>query len=365
MHLREENLSACISSLLAERNLLKMKVIGIGDLLIPSQYIEKGFSIFRDSGAELSVVDWQLKNQEELQNINLQIEQYGSEAYSVQDELLEQIKYADILITQFCPINKKVMDACANLKAIGILRGGCENVNLEAAYEKNILVYNTPGRNSSAVADFTVGMLIAECRNIARSHANLKEDKWVREYTNKEYIPDLEGRTAGIIGLGTIGRKVAKRLQAFGMKILGYDPFSTELPEYIKTDSLENTVRNADFLLLHSRMTADTKHMINAEILKLMKPAAYLINTARSGLVDEKALYEVLDKRKIAGAALDVFDEEPLPCGYALAALPNVTITPHLAGSTTDAFLHSPYLLAQEMAPFLSGDATSKYIINK
>ncbi|TCS80540.1 2-hydroxyacid dehydrogenase [Pectinatus cerevisiiphilus] len=342
-----------------------MKVIGIGDLLIPAQYIKAGFAIFKDKNIDLSVVDWQLKNQEELQKINLQIEQQGSEAYIVPDKLIEQIKDADILITQFCPVNEKVIDACKNLKVIGVLRGGCENVNLAAATKRNILVYNTPGRNSSAVADFTVGMLIAECRNIARSHTNLKNGKWIRKYANKAYIPDLANKTAGIIGLGQIGKKVAKRLHSFDMNIIAYDPFAAGLPEYIKTDSLVNTVKNADFLLLHSRLTADTKHMINARLLNMMKPTAYIINTARSGLVDEEALYETLHNNRIAGAALDVFDKEPLPREYALATLPNVTITPHLAGSTTDAFLHSPYLLAKEILPFLSGDTSSEYIINK
>ncbi|WP_196602925.1 2-hydroxyacid dehydrogenase [Pectinatus frisingensis] len=341
-----------------------MKIIGIGDLLIPSQYIMEGFNVFKQAGAELAAIDWYLKNQEELQNINLQIEKYGSESYALPDDLIQQIKDADIIITQFCPINKRVISACTHLKAIGVLRGGYENINLEWANKNNILVYNTPGRNSSAVADFTVGMLIAECRNIAKSHLNLKNGDWIREYTNKKYVPDLPGKTAGIIGLGQIGRKVAKRLHGFDMKILGYDPFADNIPAYIKITDLKNLVQESDFLLLHSRLSAQTHHLIDSEMLGLMKSTAYLINTARSGLIDEDALYAALKDRKIAGAALDVFNVEPLPAGCALIDLPNVTITPHLAGSTTDAFSQSPHLLAEEMLPFLSGNIASDCIVN-
>ncbi len=278
--------------------------------------------------------------------------------------MIDRLEDADILITQFFPINKKVIDACKNLKVIGVLRGGYENINTDYAKRKNILVYNTPGRNSSAVADFTVGMLIAECRNIAKSHCNLKQGKWIREYANKQYVPDLAGKNAGIIGLGQIGKKVAQRLNAFDMSIFGYDPFAGDVPDYVKMDTLCRVVENADFLLLHSRLLPSTKHMINAKILNMMKPTAYLINTARSGLVDEKALYKALHDKKIAGAAIDVFDMEPVNAEYPFVRLDNVTVTPHLAGSTTDAFLNSPYLLAKEMLPYLSGDIKDAFIVN-
>ncbi len=341
-----------------------MKIVGIGDLLIPAEYIQAGFREFQKRGYEVTTIDWELRDYEELQNINLKVEVGGSEAYEPSEEVIEAVRYADIIITQFCPITKRVIDACENLKIIGVLRGGYENVNVAYATEKNILVYNTPGRNSNAVADFTVGMMISECRNIAKAHRNLKEGHWVRDYDNKATVPDLADKTAGIIGLGEIGRKVAKRLKGFDMNILAYDPFVKEAPEYVKMVTLEELMQESMFVTLHTRLSDETSRMIDAEKLGMMRKDAYLINTARSGLVDEKALYETLAEKRIAGAALDVFDMEPPTKEYPLVTLDNVTITPHLAGGTVDAFTGSPKLLAKEMIG-IAENKLSRYVVNR
>ena len=154
-----------------------MKIVGIGDFLIPAEYIEKGFAKWRDDGYDVKTVSWKLKDMEELQHINLLVEQGGSEVYDVPQDILDAVKDADIIITQFCPMTKKVIDNCPNLKAIGVLRAGTENINKQYASEKKIACFNTPGRNSTAVADFTVGMLLSEVRNIAKSHHELKNGK--------------------------------------------------------------------------------------------------------------------------------------------------------------------------------------------
>lgn len=341
-----------------------MKIVGIGDLLIPANIIEKGFEDFVARGVTIKTVNWHQNSYEELQRINLQIETHGSEVYDVSDEIIRAVKDADIIITQFCPISRKVIDACKNLKIIGVLRSGYENINVDYATEKGILVYNTPGRNANAVADFTVGMLICECRNIAKSHMNMKNGHWVRDYINVAVVPDLSEKTVGIIGLGQVGQKVAQRLHGFEMKILGYDPYIKEVPDYIKLASLEEVAQNADFLTIHTRLNKETERMIDADFLRMIKPGAYFINTARSGLVDEKALYEALLSRHMIGAALDVFDVEPPPRDYPLLTLPNVTVTPHLAGGTVDAFLNSPRLLSKEMIKYLDGEM-SRFIVNK
>lgn len=340
-----------------------MKIVGIGDLLIPEQYIKEGFKEFEKNGHTVQTIQWNLKSYEELQNINLLVETKGSEAYQPPEEIIEAVKDADIIITQFCPITQKLIDKAKNLKMIGVLRGGYENVNVSYATQKGILVCNTPGRNANAVADFAVGMLLAECRNIARSHTNLKDGKWIRDYNNKGQVPDLSERIVGIVGFGEIGQKVAKRLQGFDMKILVYDPYVEQVPDYVKSVSLVELMRSAQFVTLHSRLTKQTEHMINKEMLSYMRQDAYLINTARSGLVDEQALYEILKNKKIAGAAIDVFDEEPPGKEYPLVTLDNVTITPHLAGGTTDAFLNSPKLHAKEMLRILKGKS-SRYLVN-
>jgi D-3-phosphoglycerate dehydrogenase len=277
---------------------------------------------------------------------------------------MEAVKDADIIVTQFFPINKKIIDNSPKLKLVGVLRSGYENINLEYVNEKKIVLLNTPGRNSDSVADFTVGAIISECRNIARGHHGLKSGLWIREYPNSGYIPDLPGKTAGIIGFGEIGKKVAKRLGGFDMRILAYDPFNTNSCYNAEIVDLEYLMVNSDFITLHARLTEQNYHMINAKMLALMKPAAYIINTARAGLIDESALYEVLKSKKIAGAMLDVYEKEPPGKNYPLVTLNNVTLTPHMAGGSSDAFLNSPKKLSAEIEKVLNGEK-SNTIINK
>jgi len=342
-----------------------MKIVGIGDLFIPAKFIEKGFEGFGGGKLELTTIDWTQRNLDELQKINLQVEQGGSEAYEVDDFVIEAVKDADIIITQFCPINRKVIDSCPNLKVIGVLRGGIENINLEYATEKGILVYNTPGRNADAVADFTVGGILSECRNIARSCAVVKAGGWKSDYPNRHYIPDLPGKTVGLVGFGEIGRKVAQRLAGFEVNLLAYDPyFKGEAPFGVKLVSLEELVSTSDFISLHARMMPETRHMINADVLTKVKPGAYFINTARSGLVDEKALYDALTDGRLVGAFLDVFEEEPTNADYPLVKLDNVTVTPHMAGGSKDAFWNSPIKLAHEMAGLFTGEC-GRAVMNK
>ena len=342
-----------------------MKIVGIGDLFIPAKFIEKGFEQFGGAGMELTTIEWTQRNLDELQKINLLVEQGGSEAYEVEDEIIAQLKDADIIITQFCPINRKVIDSCPNLKVVGVLRGGIENINLEYCSEKGIVVYNTPGRNADAVADFTVGGILSECRNIARSCAVVKAGGWKSDYPNRHYIPDLPGKTVGLVGFGEIGRKVAKRLAGFDVNLLAYDPyFKGEAPYGVKLVGLEELVSSSDFISLHARMMPETHHMINADILAKVKPGAYFINTARSGLVDEKALYDALTDGRLVGAFLDVFEEEPTTADYPLVKLDNVTATPHMAGGSKDAFWNSPIKLAQEMSGLFTGEC-GRAVMNK
>lgn len=327
----------------------RMRLVGIGDLFIPQEYIESGFKPLERYGVEIKTVEWKLKDFHELQKINLLVERDGCESYQPPPYILAAVRDADIIITEFCPITQKMINQSPNLKVIGVLRAGTENVNLLAAQEKGILVYNTPGRNADAVADFTIGMIIAECRNIAKGHFGLKNGQWIREYPNSFHIPDLPGKTVGIIGLGAIGKKVAKRLVGFDVKLLGYDPFVSNPPYGIELVGLERLMAESDFVTIHARLTKETTQMINGDLLQKMKPTAYLVNTSRAGLVDEEALWEVLKNKRIAGAALDVFNLEPPGKDYPLVTLDNVTLTPHMAGGSKDAFLNSPKKLALRM----------------
>ncbi len=333
-----------------------MKLVGIGDLFIPCEYIEKGMKSLEAEGISVSTVEWKLNGFDELQNINLLVEQGGREEVSVPEYIYDAVKDAEIIITQFFPIGKELIDKCTNLKMIGVLRAGYENVNAEYAISKGIKVFNTVGRNAHSVSDFTVGMMISEARNIARGHHGIKNGEWIRDYPNNGIIPDFNGRTVGLVGYGEIGRLVAKKLSGFDMQILVYDPYYKG--DDVNLVSLEELLKNSDFVSLHARLTKDNERMIGAEQLALMKPTAYLINTSRSGLVDEKALYEVLKNGKIAGAALDVFDVEPPAIDYPLVTLPNVTLTPHMAGGSNDAFANTPKLLSDGLIDYLNGKPT-------
>ena len=325
-----------------------MKIVGIGDLFIPASYIEKGFAPLREKGHVVEVMDWPLKSFDELQNYNLLVETQGCQALQPPQCVFELCADADVIVTQFCTVTRELVDACPKLKAIGVLRGGIENVCSEYAREKGIEVFNAPGRNAEAVSDFTVGMIICEARNIARGHHGILTGRWIRDYSNSGMIPDLPGRTVGLIGCGAIGMKVAKKLSGFDMTLLGYDPFASA-ERYkeagIEPVELDELMARADFVSLHARLTAENRHLIDARRLALMKPTAYLINTSRAGLIDEAALVEALRAKKIAGAALDVYEHEPPQPDDPLLALDNVTLTPHMAGGSNDAFFNTPILL--------------------
>ena len=239
-----------------------MKLVGIGDLFIPSTYIENGMKSLEKLDITVSVVDWQLKDFDELQHINLLVEQGGREEVEVPKNILESVKDADIIITQFFPIGKKLIDSCKNLKYIGVLRAGYENINVEYADSKGIKVFNTVGRNAHAVSDFAVGVMICEARNIARGHHGIKNGEWIRNYPNSDSIPDFAGKTVGLVGYGEIGRLVAKKLSGFDVDILVFDPYYNGTD--IKTVDLETLMRKSDFVSLHARLTKENEHMIGA-----------------------------------------------------------------------------------------------------
>lgn len=333
-----------------------MKLVGIGDLFIPASYIEKGFAPLREKGHLVEVMDWPLKSFDELQNYNLLVETQGCQALQPPQCVFELCADADVIVTQFCTVTRELVDACPKLKAIGVLRGGIENVCSEYAREKGIEVFNAPGRNAEAVSDFTVGMIICEARNIARGHHGILTGRWIRDYSNSGMIPDLPGRTVGLIGCGAIGMKVAKKLSGFDMTLLGYDPFASAercKEAGIELVELDELMARADFVSLHARLTAENRHLIDARRLALMKPTAYLINTSRAGLIDEAALVEALRAQKIAGAALDVYEHEPPQPDDPLLALDNVTLTPHMAGGSNDAFFNTPILLRKRMEAWI------------
>jgi phosphoglycerate dehydrogenase-like enzyme len=226
------------------------------------------------------------------------------------------------------------------LKLVQLLSAGYDRINIEAARRAKVAVCNNGGANSTAVSEHAIMLMLAVSRSLVWQHANVSGGRWRGNNSSDIKLFEMYNKTLGIVGLGTIGKKTAKLARAFGMRVQYYDVtrLSEEHAEQIgvRFALLEELLKTSDIVSLHVPLLAETRHMINAERLKMMKPSAYLINTCRGPVVDEPALIEALTNGTIAGAGLDVFDQEPPPPNNPLFALQNVVLTAHFAGPTWD-----------------------------
>jgi len=270
-------------------------------------------------------------------------------------ELLEIIsEYEGILLRSGTKITKKIIEKADKLKIIGRAGVGIDNIDLKSATEKGILVINAPSGNTIAACEHTIALIFALARKIPEAHFSMKEGKWEK----KKFVGiELAGKTAGIIGLGKIGFEVAKRLKSFGMKISVYDPYVDEriLNEYgFEKVELDELLKKSDVITIHVPKTKDTINLLNYDNMKMMKKTAFLINCARGGIVNEKDLVRVLKEEKIAGAAVDVFEKEPLE-NEELRNAPNIILTPHLGASTVEAQEKVAMSVAEDLKKFFSG----------
>jgi D-3-phosphoglycerate dehydrogenase / 2-oxoglutarate reductase len=256
----------------------------------------------------------------------------------LEGKLNAQLADADALIVRSAvQVNAALLEHAPKLRVVGRAGVGVDNVDLDAATRKGIAVMNTPGANAVAVAEHTLGLALAMARHLCRADALMHSAKWEKKSLQGT---ELRGKTLGIIGLGRIGMEVARRARAFGMKIAAHDPFvSPEVARQaeIELTTLDEALAVADYVSLHMALTPQSAGIINAETIGKMKKGARLINCARGELVDEAALAAALRDGHLAGAALDVFAEEPPAKDSPLLALPNVILTPHVAGSTHEA----------------------------
>ncbi len=273
------------------------------------------------------------------------------------EELKKIIKDYDVLLVRSgTKVTSDIIEGADKLKFIGRAGVGLDNVDVDAATRKGIIVMNTPGGNTVSTAEHAFSLLVAMARNIPQAYLSLKEKKWDR----KKYMGvELHGKVLGIIGLGRIGREVAKRAQAFEMSIIGYDPF-LPIEKFremgISPAEIDEICEKADFITIHTPLTEDTRYLINEERLKKMKPTARLVNCARGGIVDEKALAKALDEGWIAGAALDVYENEPLAdWEWELFDRPNLIGTPHLGASTKEAQEKVAVQIAQQIYNAVTG----------
>lgn len=290
----------------------------------------------------------------------LEVEKKGGNAFEP-PQVMKDNTDAEIVIGSFAPFGSNAMDTVPNARVFGVIRAGLENIDVQAATERGIAVVNASGRNANAVSDFTIAMILCEIRNIARSHSIVKNGGWNGVYANDGKVPDLFEKTIGIVGFGYIGKLVAEKLAGFKTNIIAYDPFvSKEVADKYNVTLVdkETLFKNSDIVTVHARLTEETKGMIGKNEISLMKENSYFINTARADLVDYDALLEALKEKKIMGAALDVFPQEPLPEDSEWRKLNNVTMTTHLAGRTIDAQIYSPFLLCSRVVNLLMGRST-------
>ena len=272
------------------------------------------------------------------------------------DELAAIIgDYDALAVRSETKVTGEIIAAADKLKIIGRAGVGVDNIDVEAATNRGILVVNSPDGNTFAAAELTVAMLLALARHIPQADGALRVGKWDR----KKYMgSEVYGKTLGVIGLGKIGREVAKRLQSFEMKVIGYDPYlKPEQAELlgIQLVDLDTLYKESDYITVHVPKTKETTGMINAEKLALMKPTVRLINVARGGILDEAAVAEAAKAGRIGGAAIDVFSTEPAPADNPLLGIPNIITTPHLGASTEEAQVNVAIDIAEQIADVLAG----------
>ncbi len=271
----------------------------------------------------------------------------------LEGKLTTQLETADALIVRSAvQVDAALLAHAPKLRVVGRAGVGVDNVDLDAATRKGIAVMNTPGANAVAVAELTLGMMLSLARLLPRADGLMHAGKWEKKSLQGT---ELRGKTLGVIGLGKIGMEVARRAKAFGMEIIGHDPFvsaSVVKEQGIRTGRLEDVYEAADYLTLHVGLTPQTTGMINGESIKKMKKGVRIVNCARGELVDEAALAQALKQGHMGGAALDVFQEEPLK-NSPLTALDNVILTPHIGGSTHEAQEAVGYQIALQVKEYL------------
>lgn len=280
------------------------------------------------------------------------------------EELLEVIeKYDAIIVRSRTKVPAAVIEKGKALKVIGRAGVGVDNIDVKKATEKGIPVVNAPRGSTHSVAELVFGHMLSLARHLAYADRSLREGRWEKK---KLKGIELQEKTLGLIGFGRIGQEVWKLAKVFGMKCIAYDPYIPAefiKEKGVKPGSLEDVLKNGDFISIHALLTDETRHMISNEQFDMMKNTAYILNCARGGIIDEGALYKALKEGKIAGAALDVFETEP-PGNSPLFEFDNIAFTPHLGASTKEAQIRAGVTTAEQVLKVLKGERPD-FIVNK
>jgi D-3-phosphoglycerate dehydrogenase len=317
-------------------------------VLVTAPFSEEGLERLRDAGLEVVYESWLDTGKLCLGPALLPVTQKGG---------------YDIVIVEGDEIKEEVLEK-TKLKIVASVRGSPNNIAVEAATAKGIPVLAAPGRNTTAVAELTICLILAQARNIIKAERILKADFMVDDFGDFASMYsslvgfELKGRIAGIIGLGQIGTEVAKRLRAFGMQLLIYDPYAAlDRIEDIggRAVDLATLLRESDVVTIHCAPTEETARMIGAKEIQMMKKSSILINTARASITDEQALLEALKSGQIAGAGLDVFSMEPVDCDNIFLGLDNVTVMPHMGGNTVETIRRQSEMVCSDILAILDG----------
>jgi D-3-phosphoglycerate dehydrogenase len=280
---------------------------------------------------------------------------------SATPEFAQALSQASALIVRSATtVDGAMLDAAPHLRVIGRAGVGVDNIDVEAASQRRIAVFNAPSGNTIAAAELTIALILALVRQLVEADRSMREGGWDR--VRFQGI-ELEGRTLGLIGAGRVGGEVVKRARAFGMEVIVYDPYLTEARADdlgFRLTDLDEVLKTSDVISVHVPLTPETEGLIGEEALSTMKSSAYLVNAARGGVIDEAALARALADGRIAGAALDVYETEPLPADSPLRQAPNLVMTPHLGASTDDAQVRVAAEIAERIRDALvSGDVSA------
>ncbi|MET7570203.1 2-hydroxyacid dehydrogenase [Streptomyces sp. NPDC005492] len=296
------------------------------------------------------------------------LEPFGSvaeveEAGDAEDEVIDALRAgggAQVLVTQMGPVTERVLDACPELRLVVVCRGGPVNVNLDAAKSHDVRVCFAPGRNAAATAEFTVGLMLAALRRIPQAHQLLAgQGSWedgAAYYTYERSGLELEDLPVGLVGYGAVGSRVARALCAFGARVMVYDPYVHGEIHGLRVPSLDELLRRSQVITLHARLTPETRGLIGARELALLRPGAVVVNVARGPLLDEDALCDALESGQVSAAALDTYAREPLPTGSRLFGFPDrVVLTPHLGGASRAVAEKAARIAAAEVGRWTRG----------
>jgi D-3-phosphoglycerate dehydrogenase len=275
------------------------------------------------------------------------------EASGDEEELIAALAGVEVAVTQMAPFTARVLAAADALRLIVCTRGGPINVNVAAAGERGIAVRSTPGRNAPAAAEHTLALMLAALRRLPDVHATVRDGAWRSDlYALSAAGRELSGTTVGLIGYGAIGARVARILRAFDAEVLAYDPYAAPEAGVTFVPAVDELLARSSVVSLHARLTAETRHLIDAAALARMPHGAVLVNTARGGLVDYDAVVDALESGRLGAAAFDVYDPEPIPPGARLLGAPNLVLTPHLAGATVQTAERAATLAAAAVAEY-------------